>query len=121
LGGLHYAEDALVEAPDTPADLPDLTEHEAMSWDYELLGLSPGDHPLRLPVMDLRMTPTRVSSNAVSRMVRRCGRKSSPAWRSARACWFLTIPRSTSRMPRDGLGHAGIGQASTAPWCKAST
>ena len=48
LGGLHYAEDALVEAPDTPADLPDLTEREAMTWDYELLGLSPDDHPLRL-------------------------------------------------------------------------
>ncbi len=48
LGGLHYAEDVLVEAPDTPADLPDLTEREAMAWDYELLGLSPDDHPLRL-------------------------------------------------------------------------
>jgi error-prone DNA polymerase len=48
LGGLHYAEDALVEAPDVPTDLPDLTEREAMAWDYELLGLSPDDHPLRL-------------------------------------------------------------------------
>ena len=48
LGGLHYDEEALVEAPDTPADLPDLTEREAMAWDYELLGLSPDDHPLRL-------------------------------------------------------------------------
>ncbi len=48
LGGLQYAEDALVEAPDTPAELPDLTEREAMGWDYELLGLAPDDHPLRL-------------------------------------------------------------------------
>jgi error-prone DNA polymerase len=48
LGGLQYHEEALIEAPDTPAELPDLTEEEAMNWDYELLGLSPGDHPLRL-------------------------------------------------------------------------
>ena len=48
LGGLHYQEDTLVEAPDVPADLPELTEREAMGWDYELLGLSPDDHPLRL-------------------------------------------------------------------------
>ena len=48
LGGLQYAEDALIAAPDTPAELPDLTEREALGWDYELLGLSPEDHPLRL-------------------------------------------------------------------------
>jgi error-prone DNA polymerase len=48
LGGLQYAEDVLVEAPDTPAELPELTEREAMGWDYELLGLAPDDHPLRL-------------------------------------------------------------------------
>ena len=48
LGGLRYEEAALLEAPDTPAELPDLTEREAMTWDYELLGLSPGDHPMRL-------------------------------------------------------------------------
>ena len=48
LGGLQYHEEALIEAPDTPAELPDLTEGEAMGWDYELLGLSPDDHPLRL-------------------------------------------------------------------------
>ena len=30
------------------ADLPELSEGEAFAWDYELLGLSPGDHPLRL-------------------------------------------------------------------------
>jgi error-prone DNA polymerase len=48
LGGLHYREEILVEAPDVQAELPDLTEREAMGWDYELLGLSPDDHPLRL-------------------------------------------------------------------------
>ncbi|MCX6032077.1 MAG: error-prone DNA polymerase [Chloroflexi bacterium] len=48
LGGLPYAEDALIAAPDTSAELPDLTEREAMGWDYELLGLAPDDHPLRL-------------------------------------------------------------------------
>ena len=29
------------------ANLPELSEGEAMTWDYELLGLSPDDHPLR--------------------------------------------------------------------------
>lgn len=48
LGGLQYAEDTLLEAPDAPAELPELTEREAMGWDYELLGLAPDDHPLRL-------------------------------------------------------------------------
>jgi error-prone DNA polymerase len=48
LGGLHYEEEVLVEAPEIPAELPDLTEREALRWDYELLGLSPDDHPMRL-------------------------------------------------------------------------
>ncbi len=48
LGGIQYQEEALVEAPDVEADLPDLGEGEALTWDYELLGMSPGDHPLRL-------------------------------------------------------------------------
>ena len=48
LGGLQYTEEVLLEAPDVPADLPSLTEGEAIAWDYELLGLSPGDHPMRL-------------------------------------------------------------------------
>jgi len=48
LGALQYEEDALVEVPDTVVTLPDLTDAEAMTWDYELLGLSPDDHPLRL-------------------------------------------------------------------------
>ncbi len=48
LGGLQYAEEVLLEAPDVEADLPSLTEGEAIAWDYELLGMSPGDHPMRL-------------------------------------------------------------------------
>jgi hypothetical protein len=37
--------------------------------------------------------------NAVSRMVRRYGPKSSPVCRSSAAFWCLTIPRSTNPMP----------------------
>jgi error-prone DNA polymerase len=48
LGGLHYAEEVLVEAPEIAAELPVLEEREALHWDYELLGLSPDDHPMRL-------------------------------------------------------------------------
>ncbi len=53
LGALQYDEDAadgvgaLAEAPDEAAELPALDEREALAWDYELLGLSPGDHPMR--------------------------------------------------------------------------
>ena len=54
LGGLHYEEEALLEAPDAGAELPDLTEREAMAWDYELLGMSPDDHPMRLLRQRLR-------------------------------------------------------------------
>ena len=56
LGGLQYQAEVLVEAPDVTADLPDLSEGEAMTWDYELLGLSPDDHPLRLLRAGLRST-----------------------------------------------------------------
>jgi error-prone DNA polymerase len=48
LSSLHYDEDMLVEAPDIEVELPELTEREALHWDYELLGLSPDDHPMRL-------------------------------------------------------------------------
>ena len=54
LGGLQYQAEVLIEAPDVTADLPDLSEGEAMTWDYELLGLSPDDHPLRLLRAGLR-------------------------------------------------------------------
>ena len=48
LGETQYAEEQLVEAPVSEADLPELSEGEAFAWDYELLGVTPGDHPLRL-------------------------------------------------------------------------
>jgi error-prone DNA polymerase len=48
LGGLHYVEEVLVEAPEIATELPALEEREALHWDYELLGLSPDDHPMRL-------------------------------------------------------------------------
>jgi error-prone DNA polymerase len=48
LGEAQYAEEQLVEAPVSDADLPELSEGEAFAWDYELLGMTPGDHPLRL-------------------------------------------------------------------------
>ena len=34
--------------PMRQASLPALSEREALTWDYELLGLSPGDHPMRM-------------------------------------------------------------------------
>jgi error-prone DNA polymerase len=49
LGELHYEEEeVLLEPPPTQAELPELGAAEALYWDYELLGLSPEDHPLRL-------------------------------------------------------------------------
>ena len=48
LGGLQYEEEALVEAPDEAVELPELEAREVLTWDYELLGLSPGDHPMRM-------------------------------------------------------------------------
>jgi DNA polymerase III alpha subunit len=48
LGEMQYAEEQLVEVPVSEAALPELSDGEAFAWDYELLGLTPGDHPLRL-------------------------------------------------------------------------
>ena len=49
LGALDYREEALdLVAPVEPATLPDLTEREALAWEIELLGMAPGDHPMRL-------------------------------------------------------------------------
>ena len=45
--------------PDVATELPDLEEGEALSWDYELLGLSPDDHPMRLFRDRLRTRPQR--------------------------------------------------------------
>jgi error-prone DNA polymerase len=48
LGETQYAEEQLLEAPISAAELPELSDGEAFAWDYELLGMTPGDHPLRL-------------------------------------------------------------------------
>jgi error-prone DNA polymerase len=45
LGGLIYQEEGLdLEAPIAPVDLPVLGQVERMLWEYELLGLTPGEH-----------------------------------------------------------------------------
>ena len=49
LGGLDYREEELeIDIPIIGAELPQLTEGESIGWDYELLGLAPGDHIVRL-------------------------------------------------------------------------
>jgi error-prone DNA polymerase len=49
LGGLDYREEGLdVEVPVMPVSLPALREAERLGWEYELLGLAPGDHVMRL-------------------------------------------------------------------------
>jgi error-prone DNA polymerase len=100
LGGLHYAVDALVEAPDTSADLPDLTEREAMAWDYELLGLSPDDHPLRLWRTKLRsqgvLSAAELATQPAGKLVRVAGmvvvRQAPP---TAKKHLFITLEDET--------------------------
>jgi len=49
LGGLDYPEDGLdLEALVDPVDLPALDQAERMAWEYELLGLTPGDQVMSL-------------------------------------------------------------------------
>ena len=49
LGGLDYREEEMdIEIPLAEVALPALDARESMSWEYELLGLAPGDHVLRL-------------------------------------------------------------------------
>lgn len=100
LGGLQYAKDALVEAPDVPAELPDLTEREAMGWDYELLGLSPDDHPLRLWRARLRaqgvLSAAELATQPAGRVVKVAGmvivRQAPP---TAKQHLFLTLEDET--------------------------
>jgi error-prone DNA polymerase len=100
LGGLQYREEALIEAPDTPAELPDLTEQEAMGWDYELLGLSPDDHPLRLLRSRLRsqgvLSAAELSAQPSGKVVKVAGmvvvRQAPP---TAKGCLFITLEDET--------------------------
>lgn len=49
LGGLDYPEDGLeLEAMVEPVDLPALGRAERIAWEYELLGLTPGDQVMSL-------------------------------------------------------------------------
>jgi len=49
LGGLDYREESLdVDVPVMGTDLATLSEKERMGWEYELLGMAPGDHAMRL-------------------------------------------------------------------------
>jgi len=100
LGGLEYREDALIEAPDAPADLPELTEREAMGWDYELLGLSPDDHPLRLWRAKLRaqgvLSAAELAAQPTGKLVKVAGmvivRQAPP---TAHGHLFLTLENET--------------------------
>jgi error-prone DNA polymerase len=49
LGGLDYVEDALnLAVPVEMVALPELSTAERMTWEYELLGLVPGEHVMSL-------------------------------------------------------------------------
>jgi error-prone DNA polymerase len=49
LGGLAYREEGLdVEVPVESVALPTLSRGERLAWEHELLGMTPGDHVLRL-------------------------------------------------------------------------
>ena len=55
LGGLDYPEEGLdLEALVDPVDLPALGQVERMAWEYELLGLTPGDQVMSLYREELR-------------------------------------------------------------------
>jgi error-prone DNA polymerase len=49
LGSLRYREEEMdMQVPVIPAALPALSHKEKLAWEYELLGLAPGDHVMRL-------------------------------------------------------------------------
>ena len=55
LGGLDYPEEGLdLETLVEPVDLPALGQAERMAWEYELLGLTPGDQVMSLYREELR-------------------------------------------------------------------
>jgi error-prone DNA polymerase len=68
LGGLVYQEDGLdVEVPVVPASLPALEQAERMAWEYEILGMAPGDHMMGLYREALRAQRVLSSSELPSR------------------------------------------------------
>lgn len=55
LGGLDYREEEMdIEIPIAETTLPALSAGEKLGWEYELLGLAPGDHVMRLHRSRLR-------------------------------------------------------------------
>ncbi len=100
LGDLRYEEEALLEEPPTPVDLPALEEGEALAWDYELLGLSPEDHPMRLWRARLAargvLTAAELADQPVGRLVQVAGlavvRQAPP---TAKGHLFITLEDET--------------------------
>lgn len=99
LGALRY-EEVLVEEPETSADLPALDDWEALRWDYELLGLSPDDHPLRVLRPRLQswgvLTAAQVAAQPAGRIVQTAGlvivRQTPP---TAKGHLFITLEDET--------------------------
>jgi len=55
LGGLDYHEEGMdIEVPVEPVALPALGHAERLGWEYELLGLAPGEHVMQLYREQLR-------------------------------------------------------------------
>jgi error-prone DNA polymerase len=49
LGSLVYQEEGLdIEVPVVPVALPALSQAERLAWEYELMGIAPGDHMMSL-------------------------------------------------------------------------
>ena len=55
LGGLEYQQEGLdIEVPLEPVVLPILSKAERLGWEYELLGMAPGEHVMQLYRPQLR-------------------------------------------------------------------
>jgi error-prone DNA polymerase len=68
LGGLIYQEEGLdLEAPVAPVDLPVLDQIERMLWEYELMGLTPGEHIMGIYRARLRARGVLSSGELASR------------------------------------------------------
>jgi error-prone DNA polymerase len=100
LGDLRFEEEALLAEPPTAVDLPALEESEALGWDYELLGLSPDDHPMRLWRARLAargvLTTAELADQPVGRLVQVAGlavvRQAPP---TAKGHLFITLEDET--------------------------
>jgi len=68
LGGLAYQEEGLeIKVPVVPASLPALEQAERMAWEYEILGLTPGDQVMSLYREALRAQGVLSSGELASR------------------------------------------------------